>query len=132
MDSGSYRRDPGIGTGCGILALSVGMRTLAPNHQRWSEEEQREIARLQEACRAVDFYRLECNETDEGDPWCSVCDDRNHTVAVHIARIERRYIVVFQSSLQPLRMSSLGGAVDLILQQMMGMKRAGVFDDRPS
>lgn len=97
------------------------MPTLSPDAgQDWTREELTEISRLKEACRTVDYYRLECSQTDEGDPWCSVCDDRDHTVTVHISRINRRYLVAFQPVDEPMWTTNLTMAVDYVLRQIFG------------
>ena len=38
---------------------------------------------------------MECSHTDAGDPWCVIYDRREHRIVLHIARIDRRYVVVW-------------------------------------
>jgi hypothetical protein len=61
----------------------------------WTDEEQTEIQRLKSACGRVDYWELECNHTDAGDPWCIIYDLERDGVVLHIARIDRRYVTVF-------------------------------------
>ena len=60
----------------------------------WTEAEQTELERLRVGVQNVAFAEFECNHTDEGDPWCIIRDRDNDTIVVHIARINRRYVVV--------------------------------------
>jgi hypothetical protein len=46
-------------------------------------------------CEASDHWKLECSHTDVGDPWCIVYDQEEHRIILHIARIERQYVVVW-------------------------------------
>ena len=40
-------------------------------------------------------WSLDCDHTDAGDPWCVIYDQQHHRIVLHIARIERRYVVVW-------------------------------------
>jgi hypothetical protein len=67
----------------------------APKKGReWTDEEEAEIARLRAACGDGEHKILECGHTDEGDPWCIIYDQPHHRTVVHIARIDRRYVVI--------------------------------------
>jgi hypothetical protein len=57
----------------------------------WTEAEDVEIARLAWACNQK--FELECNHTDEGDPWCVVRE--GSTIILHFAKIDRRYLIAF-------------------------------------
>jgi len=89
------------------------MPTLPFNKGRnWTEVEQAEIIRLRAACAGAEHMILECSHTDEGDPWCIIYHQRHQRIVIHIARIDRRYVVVV-----PLKGSSwtttMKAAVDL-------------------
>src|SRR5580704_348810 len=71
------------------------MQILLPKKGReWTNEEETEIARLRAVCGDGQHWTLECSHTDEGDPWCVVFNQPHHRVVLHIARIDRRYVVV--------------------------------------
>ena len=38
---------------------------------------------------------MECSHTDAGDPWCVIYDQQQHRIILHIARIDRRYVLVW-------------------------------------
>ena len=77
----------------------------------------KEISRLHEACKVIDYCcRLECSHSEEADPWCVLYDPRDHSIILHIARIDRRYVVVFGSERPPKRMATVAGAVDTALK----------------
>ena len=63
--------------------------------KNWSEHERAEIGRLEAVCSGTDQWTLECDHTDAGDPWCVIYDQQHHRIVLHIARIERRYVVVW-------------------------------------
>jgi hypothetical protein len=89
------------------------MPSLLPKTGReWTNAEEAEIARLRTVCSDGKHWNLECGHTDEGDPWCIIFNRPRHRVVLHIARIDRRYVVVV-----PLKGSSwiatMKAAVDL-------------------
>jgi hypothetical protein len=58
----------------------------------------KEISRLHEACKVIDYRcRLERSHSEGADSWCILCDPRDHSIILHIARIDRRYLLVFDS-----------------------------------
>ena len=59
----------------------------------WTDHEREEIGRLEPLCRKLEHWELECTHTDAGDPWCVIYDRRREVVVLHIARIDRRYVV---------------------------------------
>jgi len=59
----------------------------------WTDHEREEIGRVEPLCRKLEHWELECTHTDAGDPWCVIYDQRRDVVVLHIARIERRYVV---------------------------------------
>ena len=88
----------------------------------WTEAEDAEIARLAKT-RGTRFL-LECSHTDEGDPWCVVRETRNSTIIVHIAKIDRRYVVVVPFEGRSQRPDTMGTAVD---QAIQALQRASVL-----
>jgi hypothetical protein len=70
------------------------MAKLAPSPRTdWTDHERAEIHRLEALCRELGQFELDCKRTDAGDPWCVAHDLRHDTVVLHIARIDRRYVV---------------------------------------
>jgi hypothetical protein len=88
----------------------------------WTEAEDAEIARLARACGTR--FQLECSHTDEGDPWCVVRESRNSTIIVHIAKIDRRYVIVVPFEGRSQRPDTMGAAVD---QAVEALQRASVL-----
>jgi hypothetical protein len=92
---------------------------LPPNAPDWSPHELAEIDRLKAACEASDRWEMECQHTDEGEPWCIVFDrDQHQSVLVHIARIERRYVVVWPEQARVVKTTSIKSAVDLAVAEV--------------
>jgi hypothetical protein len=69
------------------------IETLQKAQKNWSGSEKSELRRLH-AAYARPYYEIECGLTEEGDPWCVVCDSMSGATVVHIARIGRCYTVV--------------------------------------
>jgi hypothetical protein len=67
---------------------------LPVSHRGWTEAERFEISLLRERFREPAF-EIDYGATDHGDPWCVVHDTGTDTIIVHIARIGRRYHVVW-------------------------------------
>ena len=86
--------------------------------KNWSEHERAEIARLEAVCSATDQWSLECDHTDAGDPWCVIYDQQHHRIVLHIARIERRYVVVWPRDGRSAETSSMTAAVELALERL--------------
>jgi hypothetical protein len=100
------------------------MSTLAPTNQVWTDAEMKEISRLHEACKVIHYCcRLECSHSEEADPWCVLYDPRDHSIILHIARIDRRYVVVFGSERPPQRMATVAGAVDTALKRLFAREK---------
>ena len=59
----------------------------------WSPSEKSELQRL-DAVFPPPHYDIECNTTEEGDPWCVVYDCVQDGIAVHIARIDGQYAIL--------------------------------------
>ena len=65
-------------------------------------------------------------QTDEGDPWFLVYDRDREQVVLHIARIDRRYVMARASRPKPLTVSSLSAAVDAALDELYRAGRTAV------
>jgi hypothetical protein len=57
---------------------------------------------------------LECGHAGERDPWCIIYDQPHHRIVIHIARIDRRYVVVVPSKGSSW-MATMKAAVDLAI-----------------
>jgi hypothetical protein len=72
------------------------MPNLAPSRCRdWSRDERAYVTRISTLCRLGTRLELDCQCTDEGDPWCIVYDRFLDRVVLHLARIDRRYVIAF-------------------------------------
>ena len=95
------------------------MLNLAPGPGNyWTEEEHAHISRLEALCRDVGHWELECKHTDVCDPWCVIYDKYQHKVVLHVARIDRRYIVVWPLQQRSVSRATMAAAVDLVLAEM--------------
>jgi hypothetical protein len=43
---------------------------------------------------------------------------RDHSIILHIARIDRRYLLIFDSERQPQRLATMAGPVDAALERI--------------
>jgi hypothetical protein len=100
-DSGGFIRD----------ALSL----VAPDHGDWSYQEHREIDRIRAACEKHQELALEASRTDEGDPWCIVYDCRRDVVILHLARIDRRYVIAWPCRSRLQRTACIAAAAEIAL-----------------
>jgi hypothetical protein len=93
---------------------------LAPSAGReWTDAELVEIRRLKESCESDGYKELECDQSDAGDPWCVIHDRSSGSVLLHIARIDRRYVVVFPSKKRAVHwFSTIRAAIELALQEV--------------
>jgi hypothetical protein len=92
---------------------------LPPNAPDWSAEELAEIDRLKASCEASVCWETNCSHTDEGEPWCAVFDrEAPDAVLVHIARIDRRYVVVWPQGGRTVTTTSIKAAVDLAVAEV--------------
>jgi hypothetical protein len=100
------------------------MLTLAPAAGRdWTDTELREVERLRSACLGVDQCRVELGKTDAGDPWAIVYDLKRHRAAVHVARIDRRYVTGFPIERRCLWSTTLGAAIDIALARITALPK---------
>jgi hypothetical protein len=85
----------------------------------WTDHERDEIGRLETLCRQIGHWKLECERTDAGDPWCVICDERREWIVLHIARIDRRYIVECPQRHRLMTMATIEEAVDIALDELI-------------
>jgi len=110
-----------LGETCAILDEHVIPSMLPPKGGDWTHWERDYIGRLGTACRCT----LECSLSDEGEPWCTVYDECDHTIFTHIARINRRYVVAWPQRNRSVNTSSINAAVDLALREMTHQRAPG-------
>ena len=84
----------------------------------WSTPEQIQIERIRYLCEKCPQLEFDCGQTDEGDPWFIVYDCERNEVAIHIARIDRRYIMVRASRPKPLTVYVLSPAINAALDEL--------------
>jgi hypothetical protein len=84
----------------------------------WSIPEQIQIERIRYLCEKCPELEFDSGQTDEGDPWFIVFDRQREQVAFHIARIERRYVIVRASRPKPLTAALLSAAIDAALDDL--------------
>jgi hypothetical protein len=84
----------------------------------WSIPERIQIERLRYVCDKCPQLEFDGGQTDEGDPWFVVYDCDREQVVLHIARIERRYVMARASRSKPLTAVSLSAAVDAALDEL--------------
>lgn len=73
---------------CGLINLAP--VNIFPLRHAWTEPELQQLMRFQTELRAV--VELDFGLTDEGDPWCAVCETETQEVWAHFARIGRTFI----------------------------------------
>jgi hypothetical protein len=91
--------------------------------QDWTDSERAEIRRLEKVCNASEHWTLECSQTDTGDPWCVVYDREHHRIILHIARIERQYVVVWPREQRSAKTAIMALAIDMALEGLKLQKR---------
>ena len=72
-------------------------------------------------CRKTEHWELECSHTDAGDPWCVIHDRQEHRIVLHIARIDRRYVVVCPTRQQSVATPTIDRAIDMALAELVSM-----------
>jgi len=88
---------------------------VAPDHGDWSYREHREIDRIRAACEKHQELVLEVSRTDEGDPWCIVYDCHRDVVILHLARIDRRYVIAWACRSRLQRTACIAAAAEIAL-----------------
>jgi hypothetical protein len=81
----------------------------------WSIREQSELQRLQ-AAYPPPYYEMETSATEEGDPWCVVCNSALDRIVVHIARIGCKYVIVYPEKNINKTVAQIKTAIDLATQ----------------
>src|SRR5690242_4927886 len=89
------------------------------NGRNWTDEERAQIRRLEEVCENTAHWELECSDTDAGDPWCAIYDQQERRFVLHIARNDRRYVVVSLTLQRSASKATMVAAVDLALSEMI-------------
>src|SRR5262245_15534854 len=89
----------------------------------WTDDEHAEIRRLQKACHASEGWSLECSHTDAGDPWWIVYDHHRQAILVHIARIDRQYVVVWPREQCSKKTGIVAVAIDTALEGLKQYRR---------
>ena len=112
----AFRHGPNAGT-CPLAERCHSMRL-----REWTDGEQREIERLQMKCDRARTWGLECSHTDEGDPWCIIHDIENETVLLHIARIQREYVIAFPVTGEVRKRRTMESAVNLALYKLQVLR----------
>jgi len=99
------------------LACAVTARP-PPSGAGWTDSELAEIERLKEICSDHNDWRLECDETDSGDPWVILYDRTQELTVLHLTRIDRRYIAVLPTQARSRWTATLRSAVDIVLNSV--------------
>jgi hypothetical protein len=117
--TGKYRQIELLPEPSSMQSRFPGMLNLAPGPgNEWTEEEHAHISRLKRLCGQVPYWELDCKQTEAGDPWCIIYDHDHHRVVLHIARIDRRYLVVWPLQQRSETRATMAAAIDLILAEM--------------
>ena len=69
-----------MGTVCCPNCFGQAMPQLPLSCKNWSEHERAEIGRLEAVCSETNHCSLDCDHTDEGDPWCVIYDHQHHRI----------------------------------------------------
>lgn len=103
---------------------------LAPDRIPWT---MRELVRLIQIRRALvrSGLSVQCEHgtSDEGDPFTDFCEVRTGKLVVHVARIDRRYVIAWPDVSNVTRTHDLGRVFDLVSKrwQTSGSLRAHVL-----
>jgi hypothetical protein len=98
------------------------MAAMAPSPGTdWTDDERADIGRLETLCRSTKNWEMECSFTDAGDPWCVIYDCHENRIVLHIARIDRRYVVVWPSRQRSVNTATMKTAVDMALAELVSM-----------
>ena len=89
----------------------------------WTDDERAEIRRLEKVCHASEPWSLECSHTDVGDPWCIVYDQHHQAIILHVARIDRQYVVVWPREQRSEKTSIMAVVIDLALEGLRSHRR---------
>jgi hypothetical protein len=89
----------------------------------WTNGERAEIRRLEQICDGSEDWSLECSHTDAGDPWCVVYDRHQERIILHIARIDRQYVLVWPREQRSEKTSIMAVVIDLALEGLKSHRR---------
>ena len=89
----------------------------------WTDDEWAEIGRLEKVCNASKYWLLECSYTDAGDRWCIIYDLDQQSIILHIARIDRQYVVVWPREHRFTRTAIMAVAIDIALEGLKSYRR---------
>ena len=68
-------------------------------------------------------WTLECSQTDIGDPWCVVYDREHHRIILHIARIDRQYVVVWPREQRSEKTAIMAVAINIAVEGLKSYRR---------
>ncbi len=94
---------------------------LVPRGGDWTDAEIAEIDRLRAVCERAREWDFECDHSDAGDPWCIIYDRDRNRIVLHIARIERSYVIVCPLREWSRQTLTIKDAVDIALQELRAL-----------
>ena len=101
------------------IAAGAMLSWVPRDHEDWNDPEQREIERIRAACVDHPDLELEGSRTDEGDPWFIVCArEPRERIILHLARIDRCYVLVLPCRSRLERVASMTQAVGIALREI--------------
>ena len=89
----------------------------------WSGDERAELRQLEQLCEASQGWSLECGHTDAGDPWCVIYDQHQQGIILHIARIDRQYVIVWPREQRSHKSAIMAVAIDVALEGLTSYRR---------
>ena len=98
-----------------IIANQIAGGLPPEERAKWLIREQFELQRLQ-AAYPLPCYEIESGATEDGDPWCAVCNSASNQVVVHIARIGCKYVIVHSEKNIIRTFAQIKIAIDLVTQ----------------
>ena len=69
-------------------------------------------------CRSVGCLEVECQCTDEGEPWCVIYDRASDGVIVHLARIDRKYVIILPLQARSKTRATMAGIIEIALTEI--------------
>lgn len=91
---------------------------LAPDRIPWTMRERVRLTQIQRALvRSGLNIQCEHGTSDEGDPFADFCEVRTGKLVVHVARIDRRYVIAWPDGSSVTRTHDLSRAVDLVSER---------------
>ena len=89
----------------------------------WSGDERAELRQLEQLCDASQGWSLECSHTDAGVPWCIIYDQHQQGIILHIARIDRQYVIVWPREQRSHKSAIMAVAIDIALEGLTSYRR---------